>query len=451
MKRFSVQAIIAFLLMLSLCLALVSNMIHSRYQNEILAMEALALEKSYCISDALTRLLLKTEMLSVHIQHNDGKISDFEALTYLLIDNPAIMNILIAPNGVVSEIYPLGGNEVMIGIDFLEENAGDIEAIIAMQTRAFMMDSPYYPVQCTQILVDILPVFIDEPDGSQRFWGIVAMTLRYPDILINATLDELSAMSFGHEIWRINPDSGERQIIVSGELSYPRFANFVETPIPMMNSDWHLRVFALQAWYTSPKTWLAAVLSVAISLKAAAVMQNYKNLKVVKDRLEALSIADPLTGIYNRRYFMETVALQMERIIRQKSKSFIIVLDLDYFKAINDKFGHQTGDMVLKETANRVAAMLRPYDIFARYGGEEFIIFVSDTDKESAMGLAERIRHDIAKNQILINDSKINITSSFGIAPAAPINRLEEAISLADKALYIAKDEGRNRVVFYDA
>jgi len=138
----------------------------------------------------------------------------------------------------------------------------------------------------------------------------------------------------------------------------------------------------------------------------------------------------------------------MDRVGRQNSESFVIIFDLDHFKSVNDEHGHQSGDMTLKEIARRVPSTLRQYDIFARYGGEEFIIFVAGIEKEAAVQLAERIRQKIAEKEISVKDSSITVTASFGIAPAAPVNDLEGAIALADKALYKAKEQGRNRVVF---
>jgi diguanylate cyclase (GGDEF)-like protein len=123
-------------------------------------------------------------------------------------------------------------------------------------------------------------------------------------------------------------------------------------------------------------------------------------------------------------------------------------MDLDHFKKINDTYGHQAGDVVLQEATACVASILRPYDILARYGGEEFIIFVAEINRESVIQLTERIRCLIAETKIQINDTTLSVTSSFGVAPAAPVNDLDSAISLADSALYQAKQEGRNKVCY---
>ena len=147
---------------------------------------------------------------------------------------------------------------------------------------------------------------------------------------------------------------------------------------------------------------------------------------------------------------MEAVAKQMNRVIRTGSESYIIMLDLDYFKKINDRYRHQGGDEVLKEITARIAKTLRSYDLFARYGGEEFIVFISEIDKASTMRLAERIRLKITDTPVEIKGASVSVTVSLGIAPAAPVNELEEAIALADKALYKAKETGRNRSVYWE-
>ena len=449
-KKISAQAIAAFLVTLSLCCVLVLVVVYHSTQIERLTMETLALERGSRISETLSRLLHKTQTLSVYIQRNHGEVTDFEEMAFMLMDDPAILNILIAPGGVVSEVYPLEGNEAVIGLDFFAEGAGNREAILARQTGELVLGGPFDAVQGGQILVGRLPVFFDEPGGSQRFWGIVSVTLRYPEVLDYAGLSELSAMNLGYEIWRINADNDERQMIAYHPLARGRSASYAETHLSIMNADWYFGVLSPRAHHAFPEAWLTVAASVIISLMAAAIMQSYQDLKRLKNKLETLSTIDPLTGIHNRRYFMHAVALQMNRVARQKGDAFIIIWDLDHFKAVNDQYGHQAGDIVLKETAGCVAEILRPYDISARYGGEEFIIFISETDKEATVRLVERIRLAIAQRQINVSDAGISVTASFGVAPAAPAYNLEETIAFADKALYKAKEEGRNRIVFYE-
>jgi diguanylate cyclase (GGDEF)-like protein len=196
------------------------------------------------------------------------------------------------------------------------------------------------------------------------------------------------------------------------------------------------------------------IISVAAGLmfviSGAGVFLFLKNIKLGK-KLKQAANHDILTGIFNRRYFMEISAILVEKTRRKvDSESFIIICDLDFFKRVNDTYGHLAGDKVLKETAAKVKNTIRPYDIFARYGGEEFILLFTDIDKERAVQTAERIRAEICKEPVMFKNEAITVSASFGVAYASPVNDLLTAIEYADAALYKAKADGRNRVVFYE-
>ena len=449
-KKASFSTIIVFLFALSLCLSLVSIMVLNRSRVEKLTMEQLILEKSIKINDVMSKLLYKSQMLSTLVLQSNGEVANFEQMTATIIDDPAIMNLLIAPDGVVSDIYPLEGNEAVLGLDFFAEGAGNKEAVLAMETGQLVLGGPFDSVAGREILVGRQPVYIDGPDGEKHFWGLVSVTLKYPEALDGAGLNELIIQGFAYEMWRINPDTGEKQIISHSGHNYNRNINYIEKHIPLMNADWYFRILPVKAWYEFPETWISVLISICLSFLIAAVIQNNQDLKAMRDQLKILSNTDPLTDIYNRRYFMEAVTLQMDRVRRTNSESYIILFDLDCFKKINDQYNHLTGDAVLKEITVRVARTLRSYDLFARYGGEEFIIFASEIDQVSIIRLAERIRQDIAGMPFDIKGTGISVTISLGIAPAAPVNEMETAITLADNALYKAKAEGRNRSAFYD-
>lgn len=387
-------------------------------------------------------------MLSSFILLSDGEIDNFEQVATMLIDDPAILNLLIAPDGVVTEVYPKQGNEAVIGLDFFSDGAGNKEAAMAKETGALVLGGPFDAVQGGQILVGRMPVYTNNPDGSQDFWGLVSVTLKFPDVFNAAGLDELELQGYTYEIWRINPDSNERQVVADSTYSRDTRVGYVEKQLAIKNSLWHFQIAPFFGWYKYPETWVTLFISLCVSLLVGAMVQNNVLLKIVRDRLEALSNADALTGIYNRRFFMESAAKQMDRLTRASGESFIIMFDLDHFKKINDVYGHPVGDAVLKGIAARISDTLRSYDLFARYGGEEFIILATDIDEARALCLAERVRLAIALSPIEVDDKSISITASLGIAPAAAENGLDAAIALADNALYQAKATRNNCVLF---
>lgn len=167
-------------------------------------------------------------------------------------------------------------------------------------------------------------------------------------------------------------------------------------------------------------------------------------LKEINEKVEQLARTDALTGLANRRTFLETLEREITRAQRQGGELSIIMADLDRFKSINDQYGHLAGDRVLAGAAAVFASQLRPYDLAARYGGEEFILLVPGTSADDAVAVAERVRKEIAI--LKVPGCPRQITVSLGVACWMKGETPEQSISRADAALYLAKNSGRNRV-----
>lgn len=219
------------------------------------------------------------------------------------------------------------------------------------------------------------------------------------------------------------------------------------------------------------KSWIAAFYNfssigiVIVLLTGLANQQLRKNLKsmsdkknqlhkeiiqrkIAEEKYKKLSVTDPLTNLYNRRYFFEKANEEITRSERYDRPLSIIMIDADYFKNINDEHGHQAGDFILKSIAERLLNNLRPCDVPARFGGEEFCLLMPETDIEMALHVAERLRHAIADEQFTFEDKEINLTCSFGVAEKNnDEHTVSSIISRADNALYNAKNEGRNKIV----
>jgi len=181
-------------------------------------------------------------------------------------------------------------------------------------------------------------------------------------------------------------------------------------------------------------------------------IKNHVDLKRSKDLLRQMSYIDGLTGIYNRRLFDQTIEREWRRAIRNSSEISLIMIDIDYFKKYNDKYGHIEGDNCLKKISKVLTTgVKRAGDFCARYGGEEFVILLPDTELENAENIAGKIRKNVEDLRIEHRDSEISdfVTISLGVASKIPeINDSDYSILIesADKALYFAKNNGRNRV-----
>ncbi|KXJ54913.1 MAG: diguanylate cyclase [Thalassospira sp. Nap_22] len=161
----------------------------------------------------------------------------------------------------------------------------------------------------------------------------------------------------------------------------------------------------------------------------------------------ARSDVDPLTGTYNRQTMMGDLNAERERAIRTGVPTAIALVDLDHFKSVNDTYGHQAGDLVLQSVAGILQSHVRPFDKVYRYGGEEFLVCLPNADMKQCARVLERLRRVIEASPVAISDETIlPVTASIGAAPMTKNRTAEQIIEKADKALYAAKEGGRNRV-----
>jgi len=162
-----------------------------------------------------------------------------------------------------------------------------------------------------------------------------------------------------------------------------------------------------------------------------------------------MAIIDPLTGLHNRRYMESHVGALVEQALSRGKPLTVLVLDIDYFKSVNDTYGHDAGDDVLREFAVRIRKSIRGIDLACRHGGEEFVVVMPETDLAVATMVAERLRRRIASEPFQIEGGArtIEVTISIGIAALSTADSAASVLKRADQALYRAKRDGRNRVV----
>ncbi len=178
------------------------------------------------------------------------------------------------------------------------------------------------------------------------------------------------------------------------------------------------------------------------------IKEDITERKALEEKLNYLANTDPLTGLFNRRTFMQHFHNEMERVIRTKRYSTaLLMLDLDYFKSINDNYGHATGDEVLQQFSAVLRKNLRAIDIPARFGGEEFVILLPDSNQSEALIIAERLRQQVQEMPIIHGKNTVSVTVSIGVTIlSAQDENNEKALHRADCALYQAKSSGRNTV-----
>ena len=174
-------------------------------------------------------------------------------------------------------------------------------------------------------------------------------------------------------------------------------------------------------------------------------LEDHKRVVSIIDvnTISPKAFTDELTGIYNRAYFNEIASNEIAKYLRDQKVFSVILFDIDYFKKINDTYGHQIGDDILKELAYIIETKTRQSDVFARWGGEEFIKILPSTSFKAALNVAEHLRETIEKHKF---PNDIKLTCSFGVSEISKDDSIEDVIKRADEALYISKNNGRNRV-----
>ncbi len=219
-------------------------------------------------------------------------------------------------------------------------------------------------------------------------------------------------------------------------------------------------LFILPIVYEKDLTGMLVYMSPAINalrihqIQLLTVLGNLVSLSLVNARfhaeIERMAVTDGLTGLFNHRNFQEKLAAEFRRMERFSDPLSLLLIDIDFFKKVNDTYGHQAGDGVLRGVASVIRETIRNIDIPARYGGEEFAAILLGTNREGAQRMAERLKKAISEKAFILDGKELRVTVSIGGAtsPDDTVSR-EELIEKADQALYEAKRSGRNRCVFW--
>ena len=447
-----VIAIISFLVSLMLCGILIGAVVENKVQHEKLQIEKLILEINIQVKDEISRLQSKAHALSVLVIQGNGSIEDFDKIAPTIIaDDPVILYLLLAPDGIVSEVYPLPGNEAIIGWNFFSEGVGNKEAMTAMDSETLVLGGPFVTVQGGQALAGRMPVYITSAN-DYHFWGFVSVGLKFPQALANTGIGILNTYNFKYELWRLNQNTGEKQIITRN-IEYPPDSSFIERGIRILNTDWYLKVWSAHTWYNYPEIRVLIIVGFFISLVVLLIVQNNVELRRVKVVFEKLASVDPLTCIYNRRYLDENLKRVLKSLSRSNGMLGLLMIDIDFFKNYNDTYGHSKGDICLKTIAEILKKnLLRADDFVARYGGEEFTVVLPNTDERGSHTVAERLLESIRHHNIPHKTSSVAgyVTISIGITSAIVqyTHSGEDYIKWADKALYMSKQNGRDRYTY---
>jgi hypothetical protein len=295
-KRICKRAFLSFFLSLLIFAFTGVIAVHNKINVEKLQMEGLIHENIFRIKEVVSEQLYQTKALAALVIQGDGVVNNFQKVASVIAQGmPALANFLLAPDGIVTDVYPVEGNQAVIGLDFFNEinHAGNKEAVLARDIGELVMAGPFMLRQGIMGLTGRYPVYIETEEIS-KFWGLVSVSLKFPDALDNTGLSMLEYQGFSYELWRINPDTHERQTIAGA--SNDSITNYIELPVTIFNAEWYLRIFPIRSWYQHPESWLLIFAGLCISVLVAALVQSNVTLKLIRSELNK-NLADKRISI----------------------------------------------------------------------------------------------------------------------------------------------------------
>lgn len=289
-----------------------------------------------------------------------------------------------------------------------------------------------------------------QPNGS------IVLTHRDGTVLVRAPGQQLppgTSLAQG-VVWKQglkNDLKGVQYIEISLLDGLPRLAAFIamqDFPLVVIVTEPIDDVLAHWRKFMGVILRIGALLTAVVLLLAHHLILRIRELSLTRNELELMAQTDPLTGMFNRRQFWLLGAREIVRVARYGGPLAVLAIDLDHFKHVNDTYGHAAGDDALRWFANRLKETLRQTDVAARIGGEEFAVLLPETSIGNAQHLAERIRTSLVAAPVISGDITFPLTASFGVAGTTDsAETLENLLARADRALYRAKESGRNRTV----
>ena len=263
-------------------LLLTAYMAHSRLQQERDRMGYIASSLGSETYEFMLSEMSKTRVLEAYLRQTGGSYEGFDKIADILLREEYVRNVLFAPDGIVEGVFPLEGNEAVIGLNMYEDGAGNKEAQAAIEKKALYIAGPFELIQGGLGIAGRLPVFLEGGSGESTFWGIVSVTLDFPDALSGSSIERVNEQGFACQIWRINPDDGQKQIILETDAPLPEGCKTVDYEQTLFNSVWTVSIASLRPWYLRSDFWLGIAVSLLVALLAAVGVYYAERLRQMK-------------------------------------------------------------------------------------------------------------------------------------------------------------------------
>lgn len=416
--------------------------------NEIAQSEATAIERR--VYNAFSA----TNILALEVRQNKGNFFYFDYYAKEIITSiDGISNLQLAPQGIISKIYPLQGNEKAIGHNILLDDNRKQEAQLAIKKKALTLAGPFKLIQGGIGIIGRNPVFLrDEYRNKDVFWGFVSVMIKMDDLLSATKLSEFDNQNHAYILSRVHPDTNELEIIAQSSNQMAEIIHSKNINLP--SATWILSISSVSPHTPDISNYFISILlglfiSWAISYLFLKPEYLKKAIKEKTEELEKMAFHDQLTSLGNRRLLTKEIHDLLEKT--DKKPAALLYLDLDDFKRINDSLGHNSGDYLLKKVAKRLTNAVKKHDIVTRLGGDEFaLLLFGDCSPTNIKPIAKRIIN-VVRRPVLFGDHSLTVSASLGIAMIPRDGSTEEELLRnVDIAMYEAKNCGKNNYRFFN-
>mgnify|MGYP000945483639 CR=1 FL=1 len=393
------------------------------------------------IKNEITNGIAITDALKQVLISENGKISQFDTIAENIMSD-VIESIQLAPNGVVTDIYPEEGNEAG-KIDLLNDKERGKISCYARDDHILITQGPFKLKQGGEGIAVRNPVYLEDGTGQEYFWGFTIVILRVPDIFSDA----ISALSdFGYE-YRLSktdaPWSDTYKVVYQSDR---QLTNPVSYDFTIGTENWKFEVMPENGWGNNTLIAVISVFFIAITMLLVTLTRMWLVSKENKNKFQILAHTDSLTGIYNRYGFDESAEKMMDK--NPKGHFVAALLDLDDFKFINDIYGHAYGDKALKSLADSMKTFFPSDALLGRNGGDEFCILLQNYTCEDAKELLQQFTGLPKAFSYKGKEQSFNISLGYAEYPTFAASRLQ-LMRCADAALYEIKLHGKNGCMAY--
>ena len=339
-------AVLTGVLCFSFFLSLLCVFVSRHNEEDRLQMEYIARTVEAETYETLLTQMSKTRVSEAHLIETCGSYENFEPIAARLIQDEAVRSLLFAPGGVVQGIFPLEGNEPVAGLDLNSAGMGNLEARAAIEKGELFLAGPFELVEGGMGVCGRLPVYLENEAGDREYWGLVSITLPYPEIFENNPIHHVNEQGFACRVWRINPDDGQVQTILETAIPVNSDASVQEYRFSMFNAEWTIWLAPLRLWYQLPVFWLMLLGSIAVSvLLAYAVFsaRRMREMEATEDRLRIQALQqkleweknNTLLGQISSHFFYHTLNALQALIVLEPDAAYKMAGDFSRYLRFN--------------------------------------------------------------------------------------------------------------------